>query len=324
MSTVISTMGLELLNVNNLTEGQGKLSLLSQQLASGIRSKDLTDYASSEAKFLMNFNNAITTRESFLKVANTIGSRLDIYDLSLTQIEKTAAQATTAIISSSTYNSTQNEALASQIQGCLDQVSYYLNQKTGDRYLFAGSRYNTSPVSDLNALPVPPTETAPYTTTGSALPAYDVDYDSLDPNKPVPEAYVEDQVSIDSTQKLTYGVVSTADGFQKLIMGLRWAYAATQDPANYQAYMTTASGLVSGGLEDIRGLHTGVSNANSALNQTKNLHTSFIEDLQGQIDDIQNVDVTEVAVKINTYQAQLEASYAATARMTSLSILKYL
>lgn len=317
-------MGLEILNVNNLTEGQGKLSILSQQLASGIKSQDLTDYGSSDAKFLMNFNNAITTRNSFLKVANTVSSRITIYDSALTGIEDAASEAKTAITSATTYNSTQNDSLASQIQGCLDQVAYFLNQKVGDRYLFAGSRYNTIPVADLTSLPVPPTETSPYVTSGNALPSYDTDYDSLNPNKPVAQAYVKDQVSIDSTQKLTYGVVSTDEGFQQLIMGLRWAYAATQDPDNYASYMTTASDLISSGLESIRGLHTGVSNANSALTQTIDLHTTFINDLQGQIDDIQKVDITEVGVKITTYQAQLEASYAATAKMTSLSILNYL
>ena len=324
MSDFISTLGLEQSNVSNLTSGQAALNLLNTQLATGKKSQNLADYSSSDAQKLMNLGSSVAQRQGFLDASNNLKLRLTTYDASLTGIEDIAAQATTASLSATTYNPDTNGSFASQIKGCMQQVNYYLNQKVGDRYIFAGSRFNSAPVGDITALPVPPTETAPYVSTGSALPSYDINFDPLNPNAQVPEAYVKDQVAVDTQQKITYGVTSTQAGFQQLVMGLRYAYAATQSQANYSTYMSTAHDLMTKGLAAIRGIHTDVANASTTLDQTEALHNSTITDLKGQIDDIQKVDVNEVAVKITTYQSQLEASYAATAKMINLSILKYL
>jgi flagellar hook-associated protein 3 FlgL len=323
MSDFISTLGLQQINITNLVTGQSSLSLLNTQLATGKKSESLTDYSSGDAQKLMNLSTSIAQRQGFLGVTNNINLRLKAYDEALTGIEDIAALANTAALNTSTYNPEQNGSLASQIEGTMQQITYFLDQKVGDRYIFAGSRFNTVPVGDITALPVPPTETSDVT-TGTVLPSYDTNYDPNNPNAQVPEAYVKDSVAIDTIQKLTYGVTSTQEGFQQLIMGLRWVYAATQDPANYEANVTKGRDLITQGLSNIRAIHTDVANAMTTLTTTSDLHTRMIDNLSGQIDNIQGVDLNEVAVKITTYQAQLEASYAATARMTNLSILKYL
>ena len=320
----ISTLGLQLTNASNLTSGQTLLAKLSQQLTTGTYSSNLTDYSSSSAQKLMNFNSQISQQQGFLDIITTLTPRLEVYDQALTGIEDTAGDAFTALASASTYNSSTNDALQSQIEGFMRQVSYYLNQRVGDRYVFSGTRYEEAPVTDLTALPVPPTETAPYLATGDAVPSYDRDYDAALPLAEVPEANVKDSVSIDTTQKLTYGVTSNEDGFQQIIMGLRFAYAATQDPTNYESYMETAQSLISTGLTSTRATHTDVTNAYTTLNKTKEMLSSSIGNLTSQIDDIQKVDINEVAVKITTLQAQLEASYSATAIMANLSIIDYL
>jgi flagellin-like hook-associated protein FlgL len=178
--------------------------------------------------------------------------------------------------------------------------------------------------------------TPPATSTTDVLPIYDSEYDASydplsgqpDPNVNRTDAYAQDQISIDTTQTLKYGVTSNETGFQQLILGLRYAYAATQDTTtghtNYTNYMNQANTLISEGLDAIRGIHTGVSNANATLTQTQSLQTTDITNLQNQVGDIQNVDVNSVAVQITTFQAELEAAYAATAKMTEMSLLQYL
>lgn len=328
MVDYISTLGLQTINANNLTSAQKLMSTLAQQLATGKKSSSLTDYTSSEAQKLMNFSNTLTQNKGFLAAINTVTPRISSYDTALTSLESVASDASSLATSSTTYNSEQNSATKEQIKGFMQQVGYYLNQKVGDRYIFAGSRYSEIPVKDLTTLPVPPTETSPYVTTGTAVPSYDTDYSATDPTASVPAAYAQDEVTIDVSQKLTYGVTSTQEGFQKLVMGLRWAYAATQDTTtdhtNYGTYMQQARDLISEGLVEIRGIHASISNASATLEESKDLHNTNITTLQSQIDDIQNVDINEVAVQINTFQVELEASYAATAKMTNLSILKYL
>jgi|GEM_PF-730132 len=328
----ISTLGMQLINANNLMAGQYYMSVLTQQLATGKKSLSLTDYTSSQAQQLMNFSNSITENESFIAVAKSVSPRITVYDDSLTNIEDIAAKGSSLTTSQASYNPEQNGSTAAQIQGFMKQISYYLNQKVGERFIFSGTRYGTAPVADITALPVPPTETAPYVTATNTLPSYDSDYTAWDPlvdpppdpNINHPEAYAKDQVAIDTTQMLQYGITSTQTGFQQVIIGLRFAYAATQDQTNYTTLMNTARQLITDGLMAIRGYHSALSSANTTLEQAKETHENMINTLQGQIDDIQNVDVNEVAVRINSYQSELQASYAATAQMTSLSILKFL
>ncbi|MFA6279443.1 MAG: flagellin [Bdellovibrionales bacterium] len=324
MTDSISTMGLNLSSTKNLSTGQTLLSKLSQQLTTGKYSSNLTDYTSSSAQKLLNFNSDVLQQKGFLSVIESISPRMDVYNSAMTAIEDTASEAFTSVSSASTYNATSNASLASQITGYMDQVSYYLNQQVGDRYIFSGSRYGQAPVGDITALPVPPTETSPYLATGDAVPAYDTDYDSLDPTALVPEANVREQAAIDTTKKLTYGVTSNEDGFQQLIMGLRFAYAATQDQANYETNMATARDLISSGLANTRATHTDSVNAYTTLIKAKTNISSKVTSLKNQVDTIEGVDMNEVAVKITTLQAQLEASYSAVSNLINLSILKYL
>jgi len=320
----ISTAGIGLACTKTLTSSQTQLSTLSEQLTTGKVSLNLSKYTSSEAQKLLNFNNEQAQQKGFLNVISSIDPRMSVYDSSLDGIEDTSSDAFTTIVAAGTYNSNSNATTQNLVQGYMDQIQYYLNQKVGDRYIYSGSRYGTEPVTDIKALPSPPTETAPYLATGDEVPAYDADYDPLNPTALVPDANIKEDASIDVTKKLTYGVTSNEDGFQQVIMGLRFAYAATNDQTNYDTYMATARDLISKGLANVRATHTDSTNAYATLKKTKENITSNVENLSSQVDNIEAVDMNEVAVKITILQAQLQASYSAVSNMINLSILKYL
>lgn len=324
MVDAISTRGLSYSSTINLTSGQNQLSQLSQQLTTGKLSSNLSEYTTANAQKLLNFNSVVDQQNGFKDVIASIKPRMDVYDSAMTGIEKVAADAFSAITNSSTYNADTNASFASQIQGYMDQVEYFLNQKVGERYIFSGSRYGQAPVGDITALPVPPTEVAPYLATGNTVPAYDTDYLPAAPATNFPEANINENVQIDTTKTLTYGVTSNEDGFQQIIMGLRFAYAATQDPGNYDTYIAEAKNLVQTGLQNARATHTDTTNAYTTLLTTEDNITSKINSLSTQIDNIQDVDENEVAVKITVLQAQLQASFSAVGNILNLSVLSYL
>jgi flagellin-like hook-associated protein FlgL len=107
-------------------------------------------------------------------------------------------------------------------------------------------------------------------------------------------------------------------------MGLRFAYAATQDIDNYSSNMSKAGDLIKEGLTEIRGIHSNLSSANNTLEQAKTMHSNYISTIKGEIDGIQGVDLNEIALKINLYQSTLTAAYAATAKITQISVLNYI
>lgn len=322
MSTSVSTYGLQSITTNNLVNGQLNLSFLTQQLTTGKYSTNLADYKSSDAQKLLNLTSKISQQKGFLKVIDTIKPRLQSYDLALSGIEDTAGTAYTALLSQTTYDPSKNASTASSIEGYVQDMVYYLNQQFGERYLFAGERYDQAPVTDeatiLSAAYVPPAGTT--TVASPALPNYDTDY----PNLNLPSAWNQDSATIDTAKSLTYGVTSTEDGFQQLMLGFQWAYAATQDPTNYSADMKNALDLISQGISSVRAVHTKLTNAYDTVQNTSDIINSKITTLNNQVDNIEAVDVNEVGVKITTLKAQLEAAYAATANIISLSLLNYL
>lgn len=324
MADSISNIGIQLSSTRILGSGTTLLSKLSEQLTTGKYSQNMSDYSAADAQRLLNLTSEISQQEGFLTVIGTLTTRIEIYNTAFEGVEDIAGQAYSSILSAGNYNPESIDTTRTQIEEYMDQIEYYLNQKAGDRYIFAGSRYETAPVTDLQALPSPPTETAPYLATGNTVPAYDADYDPMDPAALVPEANVSESATIDATKTLTYGVTSNEDGFQQIIMGLRFAYAATNDPANYETYMQNARDLISEGLANTRASHTKITNAYSSLQRTENTIKSKINSLDSQIDNIEAVDVNEVAIKITVLQAQLQASYSAVSGLINLSILDHM
>ncbi len=322
----ISTLGLQLISAKNLSSGQSMLSTLSQQLTTGKYSTNMVDYRSSDAQKLLNLTSQTSTQEGFLTVIENLMPRMTAYDQSLTGIENTVGDAYSTLLASTAYDETKNSSIQSAIRGYIEDMVYYLDQKVGERYIFAGTRYDTSPVVSaddiLDPANIPPAGTT--TVASPAVPNYDVNYDPLNPAAAVPEAWVKDSATIDTTKSLTYGITSTDKGFQQIILGLQWAYAATEDPANYQTYMDNALDLLSEGLSNVRAVHTAATNAYSTLEKTSKMIESKISSIENQVDNIEAVDVNEVSVKITVLQAQLESAYAVTAQIIDLSLLKYL
>jgi len=46
--------------------------------------------------------------------------------------------------------------------------------------------------------------------------------------------------------------------------------------------------------------------------------------LEGTISELRDADITQIAVRIATYETQLQASYSAIAKLQSLSLVDYL
>ena len=109
-------------------------------------------------------------------------------------------------------------------------------------------------------------------------------------------------------------------------LGLRWANAAVNAPdeTTYETDMTNARNMLTPALSAIQNLQSSVASSQATVTQTQTLQNQDITDLTNQIDNIQQVDINSVGVKLNLLQTQLQASYSATAKLTQLSILNYL
>jgi flagellin-like hook-associated protein FlgL len=171
--TNISNLGLTQILTNGLQSQQTTLSLLTQQLSSSQKYSNLTSYDPTDAHNILNFQNALTQRQSYISSITNVQARLTVYDSSMTDIESMAAQASSLASQNSAYSATTVANVQQQATNYLKQLTDDLNQQVGGRYIYSGTRYNTKPVADLSTLSGTPTAT---TTTSPALPSYDTNY----------------------------------------------------------------------------------------------------------------------------------------------------
>lgn len=317
MGSGISTISIMTQVTSALNNGQSALSNLTQQLASGVKSTDLTTYSAYESRTLVSSRNLQEKANSYLDAISSVKPRLTIYERSLSALEDVINSTQSTILNTQNASAAAEQGVGAQISGAIDQAAYYLNQKVGDRFIFSGTRFTQKPIGDIKALTNPPAETFPA--TSPTLPPYDAAGPGSDAL-----AYGKDVISLDDNLRLTYGISSTESGIQNMIQGLRFAYAATQDSANYTTYMAQAQTYLKTALSEVRTLRAQVAGNVKILTDTAKSQQDTINLLQTQIDKIRNADINEVSVKINSYNAQLQASYAASSKLINLSILQYL
>jgi flagellar hook-associated protein 3 FlgL len=327
MTNSISSLSIQLKSISSLQSQQSVLAKLGEQLASGAKHNDLTDYDPNVAHNLLNFQNSVTQKQAYLASMTNVQTRLTLYDQTLGDIEKIAANAGSLASSNQNLDPSKVSQLQAQAQTFLQQLTDDLNQQVGGRYLFAGTRYSTQPVQDLttvSGIPTYPLTLVQSSDTPANLPTYDSQYSASTLST---TAWVKDSVTVDDSFSVQYGVISNDPAFQKIIAGLQFFNAATQpgvDATTYQTYMTQASTLIKTALGDIQGLHAGVADNQNILKSSTTTQNNNITSLQSLISNFQRVDLTEVGTKISILQTQLEASFAATAALVKNSILKYL
>ncbi|MDP9128418.1 MAG: hypothetical protein M3N08_09200 [Pseudomonadota bacterium] len=325
MTTPVSNLSLQLQSLNNLNTEQTNLARLNEQLASGQQYDNLTNYDPTVAHNLMSFQNNITQRQAYLASIQTVQTRLTIYDQTMNDMESITSSASSLAASNQSLDPTKVSELQSQVQSYMKQVTANLNQQVGGRYIYAGTRYSTSPVIDLSTLTTAPAW--PFSPqTSPSLPNYDSGFSAPGPTNDA-TAYTKDSVTIDTAFSVQYGVTSTDPAFQQLVAGLQFMNAATQSgvsAATFQTDMAHANSLLTTALNSLQTLHSAVADNQNTLKTETDTQNTDISNLQGQLSDLQHVNITEVGTEINVLQSQLQASYSATASLEQLSILKYL
>lgn len=409
----ISNVSLKLQSLRLIGVGQDKMATLQQQLATKLKTSDLSELGATGSRRLLDLRGQEDSTNSYTQVINILQPRVKTQSQVLTSVYDIMSQVKSAINKSGNIDAATKAGLPQQISDALRQVTAYLNENIDGRYLFSGSRFSTKPVTDLTTLPVPPTEPYPFTpatlSTSPSLPSYDTQYKGSNivdettvgsvsanggtnsftlgtgnwadlgyqvgdtvtfsglsaagnnatytiagisgglavmtgtpavttmaadttvtltraPGASSTDALSRngDTVNISDGLPVTYGISSNDPGFQNLIMGLRWANAAMQDPSNYTTYMDRATTLFGTADNQIRGLQAANTANESLLGKTKDNYKILLNSILGSQDDIQGVDTNEVAAKITLLQTQVEASYSATAILAKLSLVNYL
>jgi len=279
---------------------QAEESNLQLQEASGQVSTSYAGYGNSARK-LVDLSVSQTQSQTYEAAANEASSRVTVmYDTmsSITDQLSNFRSELSAAMSTDTSDTTTAD-LQTAAASALDNLKSLLNTQYEGRYLFAGSDTTTAPVD---------------------LTDYDPSLDTAD------SGYYQGNdtqasVRVASDHTVTYGVSAGSSAFEQAFRALS---AIANGTSLDDATLQSASDLVVSALDGATAIQSELSLNASALSSAASQQSDYQDFLNTEISNVRDVDVTQLSVKLTSYQTQLEASYSALAKVQSLSLVDYL
>jgi flagellar hook-associated protein 3 FlgL len=124
---------------------------------------------------------------------------------------------------------------------------------------------------------------------------------------------IADQVEIDAVTGLPVVITEGAPGAN-----------VDEMTDNFYEVFNALSGMVNSALDDIDQQRFKLELARARIDEIKTDHEGQRALLQSTVDDIENADINDVAVKINALSTQLEASYSMTSFVQQLSLVNFI
>lgn len=297
----VSTFGLGQAMLRSSLAVQSKYATASTQQASGLESSTYAGLGT-KAAALLSTEAATAQLESWSSNTQTVLDRVqsmystvgDMVDL-LTSFRSTLSAALSSASTDTTLNQDGSDLLS--------DLSDLMNLRMDGRYLFAGSNTDTAPV-DTSALSTP-------SSPSSADTAY----------------YTGDSevasVRISSQQTIDYGVTASGSGFEKALRAANIAANLTTSPLD-ETSVQEAYDLATEALDALIATQSRLSSTASRLEEAQSRQSTALDLLDTVASNIKEVDTAAIAVKLSQYETQLEASYSALGKVSSLSLTKYL
>lgn len=279
---------------------QARMSEAQLQQASGAVSTDYGGLGRS-AGTLVNLEVSLARSKSQASAAEEAGSRVEVMYDAVGSMSELMSSFRTSLSSAISAGGDDDATLAATAQSLLEEFASLLNTRFEGRYLFAGSDTGTAPV-DLSA----------YAATDAAI--QDTSY--YQGNS------VKASVALSSERTLTYGVTGDASAFEQALRALSAVANATTPPDTQT--LQAISDLTVDAIDQLAVVQAKLSIDAATLERSTTAQTDYQDEATSLITAINGADVTALAVELSSYETQLQASYAALAKVQALNLMDYL
>ncbi|MGV8831136.1 MAG: flagellin [Devosia sp.] len=280
---------------------QAKMADMQLQEASGLKSTDYGGLGSSARKLInlevtaerskryeVAANDASDVLESSYSALNTVADLLSDMRVQLTSALSTDADSATG------------SELVTYASSTLQELTSLLNTRLGDNYIFGGSPGTTAPVDVSTVTFDLDTPDTSYYQGGSGT--------------------LSAQVS--ENQSISYGVNADSSAFEKALRAL--GSLAGSDGTLTDIDLQAMLDLVVEAVDGVASLLGGVSLAADSMDRAVETQQDLQDFYNNGISSLRDVDVVAISSQLTTYETQLQASYAALAKVQSLSLVDYL
>lgn len=280
---------------------QSKMAEMQLQEATGQVSTSYGGLGASAAKVL-NLEVSLSRSKTYGAAADEANGRVQVmYDQlsGMTDI-LTDIRSRLAAALSTDSTATSDESLAAVAASALEDLAGLLNVQYQGRYLFAGSATTVAPVD---------------------LTGYDPDSSTADTSYyRGDETIISAQVS--SERSIAYGVTASDPAFEAMLRAVS-ALTGVDGSTSDDDLKAMSDSLVSA-LDSVTAIQSRLSLSSAALERASASQQTYQDDISTTLTGLTGADMTAVTVKLTAYETQLQASFAALAKVQGLSLLDYL
>ncbi len=271
------------------------------QEATGVKSTDFAGYGG-DTQSVLNLQVSVTRAQSYIDAASLADSKVQTMWSTVGQMTDMITKLRSDLSAATTGSSTATAAVISASQDMLQQMGSLLNTQYNGQYVFAGARTST-PAVDLSTFA---TGTGSLTTPDTSYYQGDSEISS---------------VQVAGGQTVNYGVTADNSAFEQIMRVLKFVANSTNLTTTdiSQAMDAASTALDATSIVQARLSDAASQIETASANQTN--YKSYAETLSG---NLTGVDVAAITAQLSTYQAQLQASYAAIAKIQSLNLASYL
>ena len=285
----ISTLGQALNQINRLQSQQNIFQELSTQLTTGKKTQSFAGL-DKDVIYSKRSRANINSIDTYTANITNVNRRIEQMDLALNQVQEQAR----ILVNSLTVSPSQGdypdfETIQALANNVYDFLVDLVNEKDGDRYLFAGADSDTKPLGNTEGLreillavgvlkDLPPPEYAP-----GAL------------NDPTATTFAGDTPPFPPAEK----------------------------QENFFQVLSSISATLSQAVDKVDDSRYQLAQTQVQMDKLNEFYTFEKKTFQDTVSEVEDADMTEVAAKINSLQIQLEASYTVTASISQLSLVNY-
>lgn len=358
--TFVSTLGQAIDQIERLKVTQLQLSTLQTQVATGKKTqlfKGLgTDVIASErareglAKYGA-YNNNIDIADRRIKMMTS----------SLTEIQNQAKDVLNAIEIQTQQGEYEIGSVSDLARNAAKFIRDLINTQDGDRYLFGGSETTTQPMTDTGSMQTYMIKQLNdwvngSTNTDQLISSYSDDTQLTDTivgySATLSSGNAKNvNVRVDDNSEIDYTVLANTPGIRDIVAAVNMLGNVDQvidqvsndpnNPAppgtttapgadkqeqnnNFYKFFNNLAAMMNRALDKVDSKLYSLSQSQAQIAKIKDAHTLDQSILKDTVSSVEDVDMNEVAVKLNALQNQLEASYRVTASISSLSLVNFL
>ena len=320
--TRIATFGQSQMLLQNVLQNELRVFEGERKLSSGIRSRDYKGMPRG-VNTLAGAKTLLSSTEGYIKDNNEVSRRLELYDLNLESLRDIAQGLRDDTLSA--INGNTGVAYRNKVDGYFDTSVRLLEAKDNGRFIFSGSRTDTSPI-------------VTTVQTAAGLSALTLD---ITANKTTVFANndIKQQGQLDSALTLTFGTLAE-DVADDLMEGFRRLMRFDNRADNLG--FTTSGPFSAPMSEDQRNFLIGEINRLNAIiddidavRSTNGVNMRTLGDAQDRLEsdrffmikftaDIEDADMGLAISRLAQDEAALEASFRMLAQLSRLTLMDFL